>query len=187
MVKELLAKFGFSEKETAVYLALFGLGASVVSDIARKAHINRSTAYVVLDALTKRGVVNITERRGVKMYHPVSPDNLVKHFEQMAQQYSELAIQAKKILPKLKAETEPSAQLGPRIRLFEGAEGMRTVYQDAVASLEMIRSHGKKGSHVGSHNINIYENKIVLTAPGEKFALVIESAELAESLKKALS
>ena len=62
-LNDILKKSGFSEKEIGVYSALLELGSSVVSDIAKKARVIRSTAYVVLDSLAKRGLVSATERR----------------------------------------------------------------------------------------------------------------------------
>ena len=56
MTKEKLQKLGLSDKEASVYLAMLELGPSVVSDIAKKANINRSTVYVVLEFLKKRGI-----------------------------------------------------------------------------------------------------------------------------------
>lgn len=50
-MKEQLEKLGFSPKEADVYLALLELGTAVVSDVAKKANINRSTTYILLDAL----------------------------------------------------------------------------------------------------------------------------------------
>lgn len=225
-IKEILKKFDFSEKEIDVYLALLDLGFSVVSDIAEKTEINRSTVYVILDSLTKRGLVSIAEHRGVKMYNSIPPEQLVKHFEDVAKQYKELSGLAKELLPKMKAENKIKKS-GPAVRFFEGPEGMKTVYEDALSSLETIRAYAsnrkddkitpenyydrltKKNIKVKlllpetaeareliereqgkqavnfSPNISIYDNKVVLMAPAENFALIIESKELSDSLKKA--
>ncbi len=220
-----LRKAGFSEKEAEVYLSLLKLGSSIVSDIAKKADINRSTTYVILDALAKRGLVSIAERRGVKVYNSISPEQLVQYLENSAKQYTELAGTAKELLPKLKIET-PKAEAAPKVQLFEGSEGMRTVYEDALSSLETIRAYASaaeektapekyydrlakknikvkmlfpensaiqeltksnRGEQVPmfAQNISVYDNKIVFMSPVNKFAVVIESQELADELKKA--
>ena len=59
ITKEKLQELGLSEKEARVYLALFELGPSVVSGLAKKAGINRSTTYVILETLAKRGLVSV--------------------------------------------------------------------------------------------------------------------------------
>jgi sugar-specific transcriptional regulator TrmB len=54
-MKEKLEKLGFSSKEADVYISLLELGSAIVSDVAKKAGINRSTAYVLLESLAKKG------------------------------------------------------------------------------------------------------------------------------------
>lgn len=140
-----LKKAGFSEKEIEVYVALLKLGSSVVSDIAKKAGINRSTTYVILAALIKRGLVSTTERRGVKVYNSISPEQLVQYLEGSAKQYAELAGAAKELLPKLKQDMKKTDSAMPRVQIFEGVEGVRTVYEDALSSLESIRAYASEG------------------------------------------
>ncbi|MEK7541394.1 MAG: helix-turn-helix domain-containing protein [Patescibacteria group bacterium] len=139
-MKQKLRELGFSEKEADVYLALAEIGSAVASDIAKKARIKRSTAYVILDALLERGLVNVTERRGVKLYNSTPPEQLIQHLRSMAKRYVGLADTAKKLLPELRASRKEQAP-APKVQLFEGAKGIRTVYEDTLASLEDIRVH----------------------------------------------
>ena len=200
MIKDLLKNAGFSDKEIEVYTALLKLGSSVASAIAKRADINRSTTYVILDALVKHGLVSVFERRGVKMYNAVSPDDLIKHLERKARQYAELARRAKELAPELKLlqKTGAKSELRPKVRLFEGQEGLRTVYGEMLSALEGIRGHApKKGefriSPAAGEEFNkapqiaVYGKKIILISPEEKFAAVVESQELADKLEKILS
>ena len=68
MPTDTLIKFGLSEKEASVYIALLELEVAVVQEIASAAGINRSSTYVVLEALQKRGLVNTNAGRGIKKY-----------------------------------------------------------------------------------------------------------------------
>ena len=65
-MKEKLEKLGFSPKEADVYISLLELGSAVVSDVAKKAGINRSTAYVLLESLEKKGFVSVSEKDNIK-------------------------------------------------------------------------------------------------------------------------
>jgi len=138
--KQVLKEFKFSEKETEIYLTLVGLGTSAVSNIAKYADINRSTTYVILGSLAKRGLVSIAEHRGIKKFTPTSPEKLIKDLEKTAEQYVKLASTAKDLLPKIKAK-KAGAVSKSNVQLFEGAEGMKTVYEDALSSLETIRAY----------------------------------------------
>ena len=202
MIKEKLIALGLTEKEARVYLALSELGSAVVSDIAKKAEIHRSTTYVILEALAKRGLVVAVKQRGATLYRGTPPDQLVRHFEGTAKQYAGLVDAAKKLLPDLKTLQRAQKENGnkrsrPKVQLFEGAEGIRTVYEDTLSSLEHIRVHAPKGEtrklfpvsaeQFGSTPaISVYGDKIILVSPEEKFAAVVESHELAVKLKKIL-
>ncbi len=143
----LLKKSGFSEKEIEIYLALIQHGTSVASDIAEQAEMNRSTTYVILDSLLKRGLVTETERRGVKLFSPNKPEGLANYFEQMAQKYSEFAKHAHALSPLLAAKMQAHA---------DSAKPSDNVYEHALDSLETIRSQAgatnqKKNLQHGAH------------------------------------
>ena len=70
---EKLQKFGLSEKEAKIYLALLELGTATVSDIAEKAEINRSNTYVLLNSIAERDLVSISERNGYYTLKQLSP------------------------------------------------------------------------------------------------------------------
>lgn len=150
MIKDKLRELGFSEKEVAVYLALLELGSAVASAIAKKAKIKRSTTYVILDSLAERGLVGVVERRGVQLYSAAPAEQLVQHLQNMAQRYRGFADAAKDLLPELKSSRKESAPV-PKVQLFEGSEGIRSVYEDTLASLAELRVHANFASTVGEH------------------------------------
>ena len=53
-IQVILKNFGLSEKEAKIYLALLELEAATVFETAKQSGINRSSAYVVLEALQKK-------------------------------------------------------------------------------------------------------------------------------------
>ena len=59
-LKKTLEFIGFSEKEVLVYLALLELGKGTVTQISRKAGINRPTGYHVLNSLALKELVKIS-------------------------------------------------------------------------------------------------------------------------------
>jgi len=214
-IKDILGRFGLSEKEITVYLSLLSIGAAIVSKVAKDTKLNRSTVYVILDSLVERKLVNFVERTGgVRIYTALPAEKLADHLADVAKTYSDLAKNAKKLVPQIKKQfTSKKPINGQRVQIFEGKTGMKTVYEDALGSLETIRAFAfsqapselsiehykmlkKKGIKVNvlttgpgkgssfSPEISVYEDKISLVSPAENFAIIIESAELAEVLKK---
>ena len=126
-----LAELGISPKETDVYLAMLELGPSSVQDIAKKAGVNRSTTYVMIELLKKRGLISTFEKGKKVFFAAESPQRLTQTLD------SEIAgIEAKRerltaSIPRLMAIFNSIADK-PRIRFFEGEEAIRQIRQEMV-------------------------------------------------------
>jgi sugar-specific transcriptional regulator TrmB len=177
-MKDELRNFGFSEKEADIYLALFKLGLSKAADIAKHARINRSTAYVVLESLAERGLINATEERGVRRYSPMPAEDLAGYLESQAKQYKAFAANAKKLVPELKSLQKSAKQgsLQPKVKFLEGDQAVKTVYEDTLASLEAIRTYA---SIEGKSKQGAKTHVIFSDTPGAK-AKIAESKEEAK-------
>ncbi len=236
-LEEKLLEFGLSEKEAKVYISLLEIGTSLVTDVAKKAGINRSTAYVILESLAKQGLVSITERKNIRLYTPAPPERLIQNLEEKSRKAIELVGIAKTILPELKSFFSGSGPK-PKIQFFEGTEGIKSAYEDTLTSKEQIKAFASiesmhstlpgffpdyyqrratKGVSIKAifpdtpearervslnkqekreavlvpvdkfsltPEINMYDNKVVFMSLKERFALVIESQELADAFKK---
>jgi len=128
-----LLEFGLSEKEAAVYLALLQLETASVHDLAKYAGVNRSSTYVVLESLRKKGVAGISETNKGPKYVPAPPDVLYKIAEDSAKKTQETKDRIKKILPSLRAIHKDS-KIKPSVQVFEGKEGIMNLYNDALSS-----------------------------------------------------
>jgi sugar-specific transcriptional regulator TrmB len=141
MPLEKLKEFGLSEKEALVYIALLELGTATVSEIAKTANINRSTTYIILESLSKKGLVNFVQGRNIRLYDATTPENLIQYLKNLSQKYDSLISKAKELVPQLK-KFSSKKETRPTIKLIEGNEGIQTVYEDALNSLEIIRKYG---------------------------------------------
>lgn len=136
MSPDLLLKFGFSEKEAMLYLAMLETGSAVVSEIIKKADLNRSTTYIILESLMQKGLVTMSERNKVSTYTPLPPERLVGYLQEHVQTYTNLVGEAQSLLPELKA-----IYTKPRIRYYEGVDGIESAYEDTLTSSECIRAY----------------------------------------------
>lgn len=136
--KELLG-IGFSHKETQVYLALLELGRSTVARIARKAEINRTTGYDILDSLVVKGLASVSGKEPKQEYVAESPDNIKKLLEQRIERNKKALEMASSLIPQLKSMH--NVRQRPQVRFYEGADGMEQVYEDTLTSHETIRAY----------------------------------------------
>lgn len=120
---ELLASLrgvGFSKNEALVYLAVLELGPSSIWDIAKKSGIKRPTCYVLLEELAFRGYASSTNDGKRTVYSVVSPKQLQRSIERRHARFNTTVSQLEAVATK-----SPNK---PVVRLYEGAEGVKEVY-----------------------------------------------------------
>src|SRR3989344_5939535 len=137
-IENLLKSSGFLDKEVSIYLAILELGKGTVAEVSRRAGINRSTGYVILDSLASKGLVSISGKEPNQEYMALSPENLVQYINKQAQMQKNLAKDADDLLPELIALHNKGDR--PKVRFYEGMEGLEYVYEDSLSSSEDIYS-----------------------------------------------
>lgn len=227
---------GLSENEISTYLALLELGKGTVSRISRKASLNRTTGYDILNRLVSKNLISISGKEPKQEYAAESPDNLELFIAKELERKQNELDEARKIIPELKSLHNVLGR--PKVRFYEGKEGLQQVYEDTLSSTEEILAYAsvediqptlphyfphyykrrtKKGipiraifpespdaherasldkkemrqsliipsAQFGFHpEINIYDNKIMIASWREKLGIIIESAEIADAMKK---
>jgi sugar-specific transcriptional regulator TrmB len=235
-IKEILIKAGFSENESMVFLAILQLGKGTVTQITRKAGLNRTTGYDILDSLVAKGLVSVSGKEPKQEYLAESPDHLVSVLESELKEKEKRVSEIKKIIPNLKFIHNVRGR--PKVRFYEGTKGLTEVYEDTLSSKETIISYAtfddmhkalpnyfpkyykrraEKGISIRgivpktdiavermkyneeekrevvfvpadkyyfSPEIDIYDNKVMIASWKEKLGIIIESAEIADAMKK---
>lgn len=121
-----LARVGLSDREQQVYLALLEIGTGSVLEIAKKAGVERTGVYGVLRKLIEIGLVAEAVVGKKRVFIAQDPKRLVDYARETAQAMTDS-------LPELQSLWN-ATDLKPRIRYFEGVEGMRTVLEDVLTS-----------------------------------------------------
>lgn len=231
-----LQELGFSTKEATVYVALLELGHGTVTEIARKAGINRTTGYDILGSLANKGLVNVSGKEPKQEYAAEPPEAVIDYLKREAEAAKARIAKAGELLPQLRSVH--ATQNRPKIKFYEGVEGLKQVYEDTLTSTETIRAYAnvddmhnglpnyfpnyykrRAGADIsiraivpktpvgmsrGAYNeeekreiafvppdkyyfspeINIYDNKVMIASWREKLGIIIESAEIADAMKK---
>ncbi len=138
-LKNILKSAGFSDKEIGVYLALLELGKGTVSQIARKAGINRTTGYDILDTLTSKGIISISGKEPKQEYIAESPETIRKYIASEIDNKKEALNEVEKIIPELASMHNVSGR--PKVFFYEGKEGLQKVYEDTLSSHETILAY----------------------------------------------
>lgn len=125
MITEVLTLNGFAEKEAAIYLAALEMGEGTVANIATRTRLKRTTVYSIVEELIRRDLLSAQERRGIKRISALPPQALIERFRRASSL-------AEGSLPELLAMAYASP-LKPRIRFYEGIEGILEVIREVNA------------------------------------------------------
>lgn len=138
MLKQ-IEKLGLKEKEAKVYLALLELGPSPASIIAQKAKINRTTAYDILEVLVNYGIVSRVGEKTTKHFVAENPELLTSYLKKQSRSFLEKANEVSKLMPELQGLYNKSPSK-PRVRFFEGKDGVIQIYEESLTSATEILS-----------------------------------------------
>lgn len=133
MLKEIFKKIGLPEKMAKVYSAVLEFGPQTAQQIAQKVSIPRPTVYVHIESLMKRGLVSKIEKGNKVYFIAESPENLRRLIETKLKGVESASLELKKSIPQLNLLFE-TAEEKPRIRFFEGKEGLLTMIKDFKTS-----------------------------------------------------
>ncbi len=118
-----LQDFGLSDKEARVYLAALEIGRATADQLAKHAKIVRSTTYVQLESLMKKGLMSTYEEGKKTYFAPESPEYLKRTFELKRQEFDVKEKELNVLLPDLLRQFA-SAGDKPLVRFFSGKEGI---------------------------------------------------------------
>lgn len=125
-----LEEFGLTDREIKVYLALLKLGTALVQDIAKQAGTYRTYTYDILKSLVKKGLAGYIIKSGKQYFEAAEPEKLLNILKEKQNRIA-------KILPELKSVYKSSAEK-PKIELYEGKEGLKTILDDLIKTKQEI-------------------------------------------------
>jgi len=134
-----LQSFGLSEKETDVYIALLELGKNTVSKISQLAGINRTTGYDILGSLVNKKLASVSGKEPKQEYVAEPPTAITEYLKRQIMETEGHIKRAEKILPEL--TLLHTIDNRPKIRFYDGTDGLEYAYEDTLTSSETIRAY----------------------------------------------
>lgn len=107
-----------------MYLRLLELGEANIAQISKKANIKRTTCYDIIESLKKKGfIATITKKKRI-YYFAEDPRKMERYLEEKKHLLNNM-------LPQLLSVAN-FIDKKPKIRYFEGIEGIKEVYRDTL-------------------------------------------------------
>jgi sugar-specific transcriptional regulator TrmB len=136
-------------KEAKTYLATLELGTPTISRISKKTGIPRSSTYLILDELEKKGLITRSSRDGKSQIIPAFPEKLDQILDQKINSISKYKDKLNQILPELKALHQKSTKK-PKVQYFEGILNIRSLILQMIEEakdssyLNLCQGYSKK-------------------------------------------
>jgi sugar-specific transcriptional regulator TrmB len=134
-----LIDIGLSKKEANAYIALLSHGTRTTSFIAKKADLNRGTAYVVLHSLLEKGLVVKSTKGSVQYFSALEPESLLSFLERREQKIMSQKRGIKQLVQELDALRSP-LHSRPKMSYYEGVDGARSAYNQTLSNTEKVLS-----------------------------------------------
>jgi len=133
MFENELQQLGLSEKEAKVYLASLELGSTSVLEISKKAGLKRPTTYYAIEELIKKGLMSSFEKGKKRCFSAESPERLLSLIIVKRRKVAVLEEDLQRVLPELNNIFNLAGER-PKVRFFEGREGIKTIQEDILKS-----------------------------------------------------
>ncbi len=131
MLEKYLQEIGLSDKESTTYITLLQVDNASVLDISKKTKLNRSTTYVILESLAKKGLVSETTIGKKTHYQAEPPERLKTYVERRKIEFQEMEKRLDDIIPQIKGIARESGER-PVVKYFEGKEGIISAMDETM-------------------------------------------------------
>lgn len=125
MEEAVLEKLGIEKNEAKIYLSLLGMGLTSATKISSQTKIERTLVYRLLERLIDKGLVTYVTENRAKKFSAVDPENLKIQLKEKEKALEE-------ILPKLKKMSGNSKEKVPKIEIYRGLKGVKSLVREVL-------------------------------------------------------
>lgn len=106
-------------------------------EIAKKARLQRSTAYLIASEMVDQGLVTEDHKAYKKLFIAAEPEFLLRKLETKYRKLGRSALALKEVIPELQAAHQATTTR-PRVRAYEGKAGLHAVLKDILEQQQEI-------------------------------------------------
>jgi len=157
-MKNNLESVGITGNESKIYLALLDLGFASVTAITKSTGLHRRNVYDALSRLSEKGMVSSITLNKVQHFAPAHPKRLLEIVKEKEEQIMEQ-------LPALESKFHSKTD-APVIKVFKGAEGLKNLFEDLLATLDKNDNYYMIGGidmpkYLGRYMDNFHKKRVL--------------------------
>ena len=120
-----LKEIGLTEGEIKVYVALVGIGETTTGPIVEESGVSVSKVYIILDKLSKKGLVSHIMKGKTKYFKASDPQRLLTYLREKEEHMKEQEQHLKRLIPELELK-QHSTRTEETAQVFDGLRGIQT-------------------------------------------------------------
>ena len=151
MNTKLLTDIGLTQGEIKVYFALLNLGQTTTGPIADEANVSRSKLYVILDKLTKKGLVGHVIKAKTKYFSAMDPKNILDFMDDKNRHFREQRAAVEHMIPEIDLKIKMKGQK-TEATLFEGLKAIKNFYLNILKELKAGEEYYVIGATYGTNH-----------------------------------
>ncbi len=124
-LKEILAFPGLSRKEAEIYLSSLEVAKPTPLTLSRETGLSRPTIYRILEELVEKGIMGKVREGKHMIYVPEDPSAIVEKLRMQSHSVQNIMTELRALATIYRNR--------PTMRFFEGAEGIKRIFQDILA------------------------------------------------------
>jgi sugar-specific transcriptional regulator TrmB len=155
-----LGKFGLEEKETEIYLTLLSKGNLTASELSRILKIPRSTIQFKCQGLTDKGLVKSLASQNSHTYFAEPPEKIGYLLERKIVEIDAMKGQLPELILALK-KNAGELPLIPKIKYFEGVEGIVEMFEDVLKDGNILYGMTKNEGKMNQEVLNYLDKKYI--------------------------
>ena len=133
-----LKEIGLTANEANVYISLHAIGQNPASTLAKKAALNRSSCYTILNSLIQKGFIQQTIKSNITYFTATDPKHVIQHLKTKKTKIDENIENLGNFITHFKSLHSKSSKK-PKVVFFEGCQGIKNSIEDSLTSTEEIR------------------------------------------------
>lgn len=141
-VWEKLTRFGLTDKQIQVYLALLGKGSVTPLELSRQTNINRSTAYRILDSLVKLGLVEELIDQKTSLFTAQSPAKLHVLLTQREAEIDTLKATLPTLIQDLSVTSDIGSSSQTKVVYFRDRSGLQQLLWNTLQAKGEVVGYG---------------------------------------------
>ena len=154
METKVLQEIGLTSGEIKVYLALLKIGESSTGAIAKESQVSRSKLYLILDKLSKKGLVSHVLKGKVSYFVAMEPKRILNYMDEKNSEFNKKRVEIETFIKKFR---EQNSKDKTEATLFNGIKSIKNFYLNLLDELSSGETYYVLGATYGENKPGVKE------------------------------